>query len=387
MFNSFVTFGYERSQVARVRPAGNLPLTFNFTFSSTTQPWTSPYEILIKDKTFTFSKDHHLHRPWIKESSISCGKSSFTDHYSITHHPQNEFEKPLTALNCFVVIDETPPKIDEYGNLCRHWMEHVFALTCCVISLNASNSLESKGIYGDAHVTRLVGTRIQISVIHRQQVNVVEHEAIPFVELQRLNVSDIHQFRSIERSVHRLLNYEYSVIDLLSHQKRMQILEKDRQVLLAVAKWNDNSHTISRSAVWRLVSTAKRDFVSEFLFYVFKILRLSVDLDRTDQVGWHSGALIQTKDLHDATQNPIVRHKAGIEILVFWLLHHRPRVLDLMVDLGSSSCRRFDYIITTAIVSYVYGCITMSTIKFNITIFAMKIFCALRIWCFVRAIW
>lgn len=37
----------------------------------------------------------------------------------ITHHPQNELEKPLTALNCFVVIDETPPKIDEYGNLWR----------------------------------------------------------------------------------------------------------------------------------------------------------------------------------------------------------------------------------------------------------------------------
>lgn len=43
------------------------------------------------------------------------------DFYTITHQPQNEFEKPLTALNCFVVSDETPPNIDEYGSLKRRF--------------------------------------------------------------------------------------------------------------------------------------------------------------------------------------------------------------------------------------------------------------------------
>jgi hypothetical protein len=43
---------------------------------------------------------------------------------SITHQPQNEFEKPLTALNCAVVIDETPPNIEEYGNLRERQIRH-----------------------------------------------------------------------------------------------------------------------------------------------------------------------------------------------------------------------------------------------------------------------
>ena len=32
-------------------------------------------------------------------------------------HPQNEFENPLTDLNCLTVIAETPPNIEPYGNL------------------------------------------------------------------------------------------------------------------------------------------------------------------------------------------------------------------------------------------------------------------------------
>lgn len=31
--------------------------------------------------------------------------------------PQNEFENPLTVLNCLTVNADTPPKIELYGNL------------------------------------------------------------------------------------------------------------------------------------------------------------------------------------------------------------------------------------------------------------------------------
>lgn len=67
---------------------------------------------------------------------------SIRDYLSIgqslrTHHPQNELEKPLTALNCLVVIDDTPPKIEVYGNLKIEIANLWFFAQVCFYSLEA----------------------------------------------------------------------------------------------------------------------------------------------------------------------------------------------------------------------------------------------------------
>lgn len=118
----------------------------------------------------------------------------FAHHCPITHHPQKEFEKPLTVLNCFVVIDETPPKIEEYGNL----RVRSCLLKSITIAPPEKFSLESKSVNRDAHVARLIGTSIQVSVVQRKQVDIVENKTVPFIKLQRLDEADIHQLRSIE---------------------------------------------------------------------------------------------------------------------------------------------------------------------------------------------
>lgn len=108
-----------------------------------------------------------------------------------THHPQKEFEKPFTALNCFAVIADTPPKIVEYGNLKRERVRQnkylkrrliKISVHICYEKLNRIiDSLETERIYRNRHVPRLVRTRIQIPVVERYQINIMKDKAVELV--------------------------------------------------------------------------------------------------------------------------------------------------------------------------------------------------------------
>jgi hypothetical protein len=101
-------------------------------------------------KIFTFLRGRRLRRPWdLNEIQLVSEKIFFN---LSTHHPQKEFENPLTALNCFVVKDETPPKIDEYGSLKKNPNYHK------IPQKTSKVSLESKCVDGDTHVARLIWT-------------------------------------------------------------------------------------------------------------------------------------------------------------------------------------------------------------------------------------
>jgi hypothetical protein len=141
---------------------------------------------------FTFLRGRRLRRPWdSNENSISFRQ----DFLRSTHHPQNEFENPLTALNCFVVKDETPPKIEEYGSLKKSPSYHK------ILQKPSQVSLESKCVNGDTHVARLIWTSIQVTIVHWQQVNIVKNKAVPLVEFQSLNESYVHQLGAVERAI------------------------------------------------------------------------------------------------------------------------------------------------------------------------------------------
>lgn len=110
----------------------------------------------------------------------------------------------------------------------------------------------------------------------------------------------------------------------------MQVLQKHRQVLLAVAERNDDRDPISRATVRRLEASAGRDLVGESLLNVFEEFRLSIDFDGALQVRRRRGTLIEPEHLHDAAEEALVLDEAGIEVLVLGLLH-RLLVLHLVV--------------------------------------------------------
>lgn len=204
----------------------------------------------------------------------------------------------------------------------------------------------------------------------------MKHEAVPLVELQRLDESDIHELRAVERAVGRLFDQEDPVVDLLAHQEGMQILEEDRQVLFAVAKGNDDSDSVTSATIRRLEASAERDFIGESLFDVLEKLGLRVDLDRPDKIRWRGRALVESEHLHDAAQDAFVLHETRVKVLVLGLLH-RLLVLDLVMHHRRRYSQHLNYTLASAI-PYFYCFITKFTIKFNITIFTMKIFGAER---------
>ena len=51
---------------------------------------------------------------------------------------------------------------------------------------------------GDGHVSRLVGTRVDVAVVLGKKVDVVEHVAVVIVEASRFVEADVHQHRAVE---------------------------------------------------------------------------------------------------------------------------------------------------------------------------------------------
>jgi len=61
------------------------------------------------------------------------------------------------------------------------------------------DSLVSHFVDGDGHVTGLDGTRVHVTVILGDEVDVMEHEALERVLLQSLHERDVHDTRLVER--------------------------------------------------------------------------------------------------------------------------------------------------------------------------------------------
>jgi len=64
----------------------------------------------------------------------------------------------------------------------------------------------SHGVDGDGHVAWLGGARVEVVVVERQQVDVVEDETVPVIVTQcrRLREPDVQQHAAIERTRRRL---------------------------------------------------------------------------------------------------------------------------------------------------------------------------------------
>ena len=60
------------------------------------------------------------------------------------------------------------------------------------MSVKGVDSLVLKAIDGDTHVPGLLGAGVQVTVVLRQQVNVVEDETLVRVQLYRLEGTDVH---------------------------------------------------------------------------------------------------------------------------------------------------------------------------------------------------
>ena len=60
---------------------------------------------------------------------------------------------------------------------------------------------------GDGHVSRLVGTRVDVAVVLGKKVDVVEHVAVVGVKASRFVEADVHQHRAVERYFRLLQAY------------------------------------------------------------------------------------------------------------------------------------------------------------------------------------
>lgn len=77
-------------------------------------------------------------------------------------------------------------------------------------------------------------TDIEIIIILRYQVHIVQEEAVPVFILQGFSDTNIKQLCSVKRTIPHLLNQVDSVAELLALQERMNVVEKMVKVFLLV---------------------------------------------------------------------------------------------------------------------------------------------------------
>lgn len=95
---------------------------------------------------------------------------------------------------------------------------------------------------------RLLRARVQVPVILWQQVNVVEYETVEISNFQSLLVPNVHQHGSVERPVSILFYYEDGVVQLLSFEERMHVLQEQQQVLPSTSERYDYGHFLQYPA-------------------------------------------------------------------------------------------------------------------------------------------
>lgn len=67
-----------------------------------------------------------------------------------------------------------------------------------VVKLDLIQSPEAKLVHGDGKMSRLVVAVVEVAVVHRDQVNVTEDEAVIFCILQSLRITNVQQLSAVE---------------------------------------------------------------------------------------------------------------------------------------------------------------------------------------------
>ena len=81
----------------------------------------------------------------------------------------------------------------------------------------------------------VLGTRVDIPVVLRHQIDVVKDEAAERALLAGLRVADVHECRPVERALSRLLDDEDAIVELLPLQDWVHVAEEQLEVLLTVS--------------------------------------------------------------------------------------------------------------------------------------------------------
>lgn len=99
---------------------------------------------------------------------------------------------------------------------------------------------------------RLNRASVQVSIVLRQQINVVKNKTVEVIDLQGLLITDIHERRPVERSFFLLLDDKYPVVQLLLPQERMHVLQEEEEMLAPAAERNDNGYLLQDLAEVRI---------------------------------------------------------------------------------------------------------------------------------------
>ena len=92
------------------------------------------------------------------------------------------------------------------------------------------------------HMPRLCGARVEIAVVLREEVHVVEDETLEVVLPERLGGAHVQQHGTVEGSVAPILNNEDTVVHQLFLEKGVNVDEECPQVLFPLSVGNNDGH-------------------------------------------------------------------------------------------------------------------------------------------------
>lgn len=111
-------------------------------------------------------------------------------------------------------------------------------------------------------MARNVGAAVEIELIFRQQIDIVEHETVK-LGIHKMS-TDFEKGRIVKQAFVKrqsiiLFDDEDLIFDQLSGQKEMQIRNQLIKMLFSIAKWNQNGHFLTGTASVGLEMTAVVD--------------------------------------------------------------------------------------------------------------------------------
>lgn len=115
---------------------------------------------------------------------------------------------------------KTPPISSSYDNLVEKQRTSIFDR----LDHNALRVIQS--IHGDRHVSRPDRTRVHVSVVFGNQIDIMKDKTVEIVFSRGMNERRVHQNAFVVRSVAHLFRDEDFVIEFLTLKNRMEIREK-----------------------------------------------------------------------------------------------------------------------------------------------------------------
>ena len=133
-----------------------------------------------------------------------------------------------------------------------------------LLDANSSNSPED-GLVGKlvlelvnrhGHVPGLGRAGVEITVILREKIYIMEDATVPAVILHCLCESNIHQHRPVEEVLIRLVDDVDPVVQVLHPQEGVDMAQEDSKLTGTVSVWNNNGNIVAGAAVcWAVLST------------------------------------------------------------------------------------------------------------------------------------